>query len=63
MEKVEQIYIGDTRWELNDALEEYKPDTMAKVLDKLVGVIEKQGEIIDRLNELPEEGVCPECEI
>ena len=61
MEKIEQINIGDTQWELNDALEKYKPDTMAKVLDKLVEVIEKQGEIIDRLNQQPEEGWYCEC--
>lgn len=61
MKKIEQINIGDTQWELNDALEKYKPDTMAKVLDKLVEVIEKQGEIIDRLNQQPEEGWYCEC--
>jgi hypothetical protein len=55
MEKIEQINLGDTQWELNNALEKYKPDTIAKVLDKLVEIIEKQGEIIDRLNEQPEE--------
>lgn len=58
MEKVEQINIGDTQWELNEALEKYRPDTMAKVLDKLVEVIEKQGEIIDHLNSQGQEEIC-----
>lgn len=42
--KIKHIDIGDTEWELNDMLEKYKPEVMAKVLDKMV-------EIIDRLNQ------------
>ena len=44
IEKLEYINIGSTQWELNNMLEKYKPEVMAKVLDKMV-------EIIDVLNQ------------
>jgi hypothetical protein len=44
-EEIEYIDVGDTEWELGDMLESYKPEVMAKILDKMV-------QIIDRLNQL-----------
>lgn len=46
--KIEQIDLGSTEWELSDALRKYKPEVMAKVLDKMV-------EIIDHLNSQDQE--------